>query len=156
MKAFDNRFYQRVCKATLDPVLRTCELATELGIHVEVTYLVIPGLNDAVDELRGFCSWVATALGKETPVHFTRFHPDYKMTDVPRTPFETLEQAYTIARESGLLFPYVGNVPAGDYENTVCPNCGHLCIERHGFTPRLHGIDAGCCSKCGTRLAMVT
>ncbi|GAI25329.1 unnamed protein product, partial [marine sediment metagenome] len=90
VKAFDDDFYEKVCKAHLEPVLKTCELAKELDIHLEVTYLVIPGYNDSVDEVRQFCRWVVDKLGSITPVHFSRFHPDYRMTDVPMTPIETM------------------------------------------------------------------
>jgi pyruvate formate lyase activating enzyme len=155
VKAFTDDFYRRICKARLDPVLRTCELAKQLGIHVEVTYLVIPGLNDSLDEVRGFCSWVVEALGVDTPVHFTRFHPDYKMTNVPMTPIETLKQVVDVARDAGIVFPYMGNVLHSEYENTICPGCGAVCVERYGFEPRLRDLKEGCCVRCGTSLSMV-
>jgi len=155
VKAFDDDFYKKVCKARLEPVLKTCELAKELDIHLEVTYLVIPGYNDSVDEIRKFCGWVVEKLGNSTPVHFSRFHPDYKMTDVPVTPIETLLEIYDIAKESGILYSYLGNVPRGEYENTICSNCGNICIERCGYSINLDGIEDGKCVKCGIGLPLV-
>jgi pyruvate formate lyase activating enzyme len=156
VKAFNDDFYKKVCKARLEPVLKTCELAKELDIHLEVTYLVIPSYNDSVDEVRQFCRWVVEKLGSSTPVHFSRFHPDYNMTDVPVTPIETLLKIYDIAKESGILYPYLGNVPRGEYENTICPNCGNICIERCGYSVSLNGIRDGKCVKCGTSISIVT
>jgi pyruvate formate lyase activating enzyme len=156
VKAFDDDFYKKVCKARLDPVLKTCELARELSIHLEVTYLVIPGYNDSVDEVRQFCRWVVDKLGSSTPVHFSRFHPDYRMTDVPMTPIETMLKIYDIAKETGIFYPYLGNVPLGEYENTICPNCGNICIERCGYSVTLNGIEDGKCAKCGTSIPIVT
>jgi pyruvate formate lyase activating enzyme len=123
VKAFNEGFYKKICKARLEPVLQTCERAKELNIHLEVTYLVISGYNDSIDEVRRFCSWVVEKLGSSTPVHFSRFHPDYKMTNISMTPIETLLKTYDTAKETGILYPYLGNVPHGGYENTVCPSC---------------------------------
>jgi len=156
VKAFDDGFYKKVCKARLDPVLKTCELVKELDIHLEVTYLVIPGYNDSVDEIRQFCRWIVDKLGSSTPVHFSRFHPDYRMTDVPATSIETLIKIYSIAKESGILYPYLGNVPRGEYENTICPNCGSICIERCGYSIILDGVMDGKCVKCGTVIPLVS
>jgi pyruvate formate lyase activating enzyme len=155
VKAFDDDFYKKVCKARLEPVLKTCELAKELDIHLEVTYLVIPGYNDSVDEVRQFCRWVVDKLGSSTPVHFSRFHPDYKMTDVPMTPIKTMLRLYDIAKETGIFYPYLGNVPQGEYENTICPNCGNICVERCGYSVTLNGIEDGKCTKCGTSILIV-
>lgn len=155
IKAFTDEFYKKVCKARLKPVLNTCMLAKKLGVHLEVTYLVIPGYNDSVDEIKQFCSWVVEQLGKNTPVHFSRFHPDYKMTDVPMTPMETMFKAYELACDSGVLYTYLGNVPHGDYENTICPKCGNICIGRQGYSINLDGFKDGKCVKCGTDIPTV-
>jgi len=155
VKAFNDGFYKKVCKARLEPVLKTCELVKELGIHLEITYLVIPGYNDSVDEIRQFCRWVIDKLGSSTPVHFSRFHPDYMMTDVPATPIKTLIKIYDIAKESGVSYPYLGNVSLGEYENTICPNCENICIERCGYSISLNGIKDGKCVKCGTIIPLV-
>ena len=156
VKAFDDGFYKKVCKARLEPVLKTCKLAKELGIHLEVTYLVIPGYNDSVDEVKQFCRWVVEKLGSSTPVHFSRFHSEYKMVDVPATSIESLLEIYNIAKESDILYPYLGNVPKGEYENTICPNCGNICIERCGYSVNLNGIEDGKCMQCGTSISIVT
>ena len=110
VKAFTEHFYKNVCKAKLAPVLHTCELAKELGIHVELTYLIIPRFNDDPDEIKKFCGWVVEKLGVETPVHFSRFHPDYKMTEVKSTSLETLLSSYETAKQAGLLYVYLGNI----------------------------------------------
>jgi len=155
VKAFNDDFYKKICKAHLEPVLNTCMLAKELGIHIELTYLVIPTLNDSSDEVNKFCSWVVEKLGNSTPVHFSRFHPDHNMTDIPRTPMETLLKSYDIAKAVGVLYPYLGNVAQGDYENTFCPKCGNVCIERKGFFINLDGSIDGKCVKCGNVLPIV-
>jgi pyruvate formate lyase activating enzyme len=149
VKAFHDEFYRKVCKAKLTPVLQTCERAVKLGIHVELTYLVIPGLNDAADELTGFCRWVNDSLGSSTPVHFSRFHPDYKMRHLSATPTEVLLSAYAKAKDAGLQYVYLGNIPHGEYENTWCPSCGSLLIERFGFSSSIKGLKAGKCIRCG-------
>ncbi len=155
IKAFDDGFYKKVCKAHLEPVLKTCILAKELDIHLEITYLVIPGYNDSADEVRQFCRWIVEKLGSSTPVHFSRFHSDYKMIDVPATSIESLLKIYNIAKESDILYPYLGNVPKGEYENTICPNCGNICIERCGYSVSLNGIEDDKCIQCGTSISIV-
>jgi pyruvate formate lyase activating enzyme len=156
VKAFNDDFYKKVCKARLEPVLKICELTKELGIHLELTYLVIPGYNDSIDEIRNFCRWVVDKLDCSTPVHFSRFHPDYKMTDVRLTSIEKLLRIYDVAKESGILYPYLGNVPHGDYDNTICPKCGNLCIERFGYSVNICGINKGKCNSCGTSIPIIT
>ncbi|MFH1101763.1 MAG: AmmeMemoRadiSam system radical SAM enzyme [Methanobacteriota archaeon] len=150
VKSFSESFYKTVCKAKLKPVLEACELAKQLGIHIELTYLVIPGLNDDLKEVKQFTQWISQSLGVETPVHFSRFHPDYQMTEVKMTPLETLTSCYTTAKEAGLLFVYVGNIPSNEYENTHCPHCNTVWVERHGFTAKVIGIQDGKCTQCGT------
>jgi len=95
-------------------------------------------------------------LGEDTPVHFTRFYPHYKMLDLPPTPFETLMKAFNIAKEEGLKFVYLGNVHHGDYENTYCPNCGNLLIERFGFNAVIKGLEKDRCERCGEKINIVT
>lgn len=149
VKAFTEDFYKKVSKAHLEPVLNTCILAKELGIHIELTYLVIPGYNDSLEEVKEFCNWVTKKLGDDIPVHFSRFHPDNEMMDVPSTPMQTMLKIYDAAKETGILYPYLGNVAHGDYENTFCPNCGSVCISRSGYSIDSHGIKDGKCVKCG-------
>jgi pyruvate formate lyase activating enzyme len=155
VKSFTNDFYKKTCKAKLKPVLDTCKLAKELGIFIELTYLIIPQNNDLESEITEFCSWVVENLGEDTPVHFSRFHPDYKMRDAIATPISTLEKAHAIAKSTGLRYVYIGNVPHGDYENTYCPNCNELLIERIGFSTKQHHIKKGLCPKCDLRLPLV-
>ncbi len=152
VKAFQEQFYQKVCKAKLAPVLQTCEHAKTLGIHLELTYLVIPGLNDAMTDIKAFCQWVAEKLGVETPVHFSRFHPDYKMTDTLATPIHTLLACHTAAKDAGLQFVYLGNIGHGDYDNTYCPSCKNLLIERNGYSSDIKGLVKGTCSRCGASI----
>ncbi len=155
IKAFHEEFYKTICNARLAPVLETCKRAKKLGIHLELTYLVIPTHNDSIDEITSFCHWVVETLGADTPVHFSRFHPDYHLTDVPPTPLDTLTRIYDIAKNEGIQFPYLGNVPHGTYEHTICPHCGATCIERYGFTTKLTGVKNGACRSCGTQLSLV-
>jgi len=152
VKAFHEEFYRKVCKARLAPVLQTCERAKNYGIHLELTYLVIPGLNDTINEVNEFCRWVAGTLGVETPVHFSRFHPDYKMTDVDTTPLNTLTACRTAATEAGLHYVYLGNIGHGDYDNTYCPSCRHLLVERYGFSANITGLSFGKCASCGASI----
>jgi pyruvate formate lyase activating enzyme len=154
VKAFSEDFYKKICKARLEPVLSTCERAKKLGIHIELTYLVIPGYNDSFDEIQQFCRWVVDKLGNETPVHFSRFHPDHNMQDVPRTPMDTMIKIFEIAKGEDLLFPYLGNVSHGDYENTYCPKCGNLCIERDIFSVSFNGLNKDLCNKCGYKFSI--
>ncbi|MBE0519144.1 MAG: AmmeMemoRadiSam system radical SAM enzyme [Thermoplasmata archaeon] len=155
VKAFKDAFYRNVCGARLEPVLRTCEIAHEMNIHIELTYLVIPKHNDTEEELREFSRWVNDKLSPEVPVHFSAFHPDYRLMDVPRTPTSTLERAYRVAKASGLEYVYLGNVHAADKENTYCPDCGSLMIERDGFFVSMNMSKDGVCSKCGRSLNLI-
>lgn len=152
VKAFTDEFYREICGGHLAPVLRACEVSVELGMHLEVTYLLIPGHNDTEQELRRFSEWVAGSLGIDVPVHFSAFHPDYKLTSVPRTPAGRLDAAYDIARSAGLRFVYLGNIRAGDRDDTFCPSCGELAVERDGFYISKSNLDGGRCGKCGADL----
>jgi pyruvate formate lyase activating enzyme len=155
VKSFNPDFYKKICKAKLQSVLDTCVLAKELDIFLELTYLVIPQENDSEEEIKEFCRWVVENLGEKTPVHFSRFHPDYKMRDSIPTPMSSLNRAFDLAHDSGLLYVYVGNVPHGDYENTYCPKCKELLIERIGFSTRHHYATDGICPKCGSKLPLI-
>ena len=155
VKAFRNEFYEDVCKGSLEPVLRTCVLALEMGIHLELTYLIIPGFNDSEKEIAEFCSWVAESLDTSVPVHFSAFHPDYRLTDVSRTPIKKLLAAYDIAGKAGLDFVYIGNVYAGDKDDTYCPRCGSKVIGREGFRVDSQTMNRDCCGKCGASLNMI-
>ncbi|MCD6461875.1 MAG: AmmeMemoRadiSam system radical SAM enzyme [Thermoplasmata archaeon] len=150
VKAFAGDFYRKIVGGRLEPVLATVERAVSLGIYVELTYLLIPGLNDRREEIREFSRW-AVSISPDIPVHISRFFPNYKMTHVPPTPMKTLSEAYDIMREEGLLYVYPGNVPHDSRENTYCPQCGSMVIERVGYHTT-DKTDAGRCPSCGFSL----
>ncbi len=155
VKSYSNDFYKKICKGKLQPVLDTCMLAKKLDIFIEFTYLVIPGENDDEAGLEKFCTWVTEALGENTPVHFSRFHPDYHMLDSQSTPLSTLSKAYEIAKKSGINYVYLGNVPHGEYENTFCHACGNLLIERVGFSTKGYYAQEAKCPKCGEAIPII-
>lgn len=151
LKAFSDRFYVERCGGRLKPVLQTLEAMKRHGIWVEVTTLLIPGLNDSPDELKQLAGFLVS-LGPETPWHVTRFHPDYRLLDRPATPLQTLRTAREIGLEAGLHFVYTGNVPGDDGENTYCHGCGKVLIERRGFSIRIGALKGGTCSGCGAAM----
>ncbi|MFA5002313.1 MAG: AmmeMemoRadiSam system radical SAM enzyme [Methanolinea sp.] len=155
IKAFSEEFYKKVCGARLQPVLDSAVLARELGMHIEVVNLVIPGLNDSPEETGALVKWIVENLGESTPVHFTRFHPEYHMQDRGVTPPSVLEKIYRQARDLGLRFPYLGNVFPHPFENTYCPRCGALCIERRGFSAAFRNLSGHACTKCGETIEYV-
>jgi len=126
-------FYREYTKSSREPVLRTLKILREEGVWVEITNLIIPGANDEPDSIRAMCRWIVENLGPDVPLHFSRFHPNYKLTDRPPTPVETLHMARKIALEEGLKFVYIGNVPGDDGEDTYCPSTGEKVIDRLGF-----------------------
>ncbi len=152
VKAFKDEFYRKVVGGHLEPVLRTVETVHSLGLHVELTYLIIPTLNDGEDEIRNFVRWVHD-IDPEIPVHFSRFFPIYRMTDKPPTPIKTVHRAYKIANEEGLEYVYLGNTWEPEYESTYCPNCNNLLIERVYYNTRIVGLTGDArCSKCGKKI----
>lgn len=155
IKAFSEDFYNKICKGHLQPVLNSTIKAKELGIHIEIVNLIIPGLNDSAEEIKNLADWIVNNLGPKTPVHFTRFHPDFRMQDNKPTPVKTLERAYEIARSQGILYPYLGNVPGHDYENTYCPSCKNLLIKRSGYIAGPVHISGSKCSFCGEETGII-
>ena len=155
LKAFSDDFYRKICGAHLQPVLDAAVRARELGMHIETVTLVIPGLNDSMEEQEALIRWVIEHLGPETPMHFSAFHPDYRMTDRGATPVALLEKICTRAKDLGLRFPYLGNVTHHRYENTYCPACGAMLIERRGFSSRITGLDDRKCTNCGETIEIV-
>ena len=151
LKAFTNKFYKTVCGARLKPVLQTIELMKELGVWVEVTTLIIPGLNDGEQELRDIARFVKN-VGPEVPWHVTQFYPSYKLLDASPTPVATLRRARRIGMEEGLRYVYQGNVPGEGDENTYCYTCNALLIERSGFTLVENRLQDAKCPECGTRI----
>ncbi len=148
VKAFREEFYRKVCKARLEKVLESVEHLNRKGVFIEITYLVIPDLNDDEMEIKEFSEWVVE-LNPKIPVHFSRFHPDHEMLDKPPTPVRTLEKAVEIAKNSGVEYVYIGNVWGHKYESTYCPNCGHLLIEREGFYVIKMDLNGDRCPNCG-------
>lgn len=155
LKSFSDSFYREICGGTLQPVLDAIVLAKSLGVWVEVTNLVIPTLNDSDEEIRKVARWVCKNTGSETPLHFSRFFPQYRMKNLPSTPSGTLERARQIALTEGLKHVYVGNVASPEGENTYCSFCGQLLIERRGFMVLSNELKGKCCSRCGKELAGV-
>lgn len=156
IKSFSDAFYRKVCGGRLQPVLDAAARAKELGMHVETVTLVIPGQNDSMEEMETLIGWVLETLGPDTPMHFTRFHPDYRMFDARPTEIKKLEKIYERARELGLHYPYLGNVGGHPYENTYCPACGALVIERSGYTVRIRGLEDHTCTECGGHIEYVS
>jgi len=153
VKSFRDAYYRGLCKARLEPVLETCRrLVRETDIWVELTTLIVPGQNDSDAELRDIATFIARDLGRHVPWHISRFYPQFHMDDLPPTPEATLERAYDIAKEAGLYYVYIGNLPGGRAESTFCPSCGTMVIERVGYTVRKNLIDDGRCPKCGAEI----
>lgn len=156
LKSFREEFYKKLCKAKLQPVLENLKYLKKRGIWVEITTLIIPGENDDSKELRDIASFIKTELGPDTPWHVSRFYPNYKMLDKPFTPLEILQKAYYIGKEEGLYYIYIGNVPGHQYENTYCPNCNTLIIERIGFRVlKINFGEKNNCPSCGFPIAGV-
>ncbi|MGA8053404.1 MAG: AmmeMemoRadiSam system radical SAM enzyme [Burkholderiales bacterium] len=151
LKFFKPESYRRVSRARLEPILQSIRLYRELGVWVEVTTLVVPGLNDSDEELRGIAEFLVS-VGREVPWHVSQFFPAWKMHDVPVTPVETLRRAATIGREAGLRYVYEGNVPGEKGENTYCYGCGALLVDRYGFRVRNNRIAKGACPDCGANI----
>jgi pyruvate formate lyase activating enzyme len=152
LKAFTEAFYASQCNATLAPVLATLRTLRRLELWTEIVVLVIPTLNDDEAGNREMFRWIAGELGPDVPVHLTRFHPTYKILNLPRTPVETLERLHAIARAEGLHFVYLGNTPGHAAESTWCPHCGERVIERFGFVVGAIRLDGGHCRGCGTAI----
>ncbi len=148
LKAFANEFYQEISQAELAPVLKTLKIIKEEEVHLEIVYLVIPTLNDDMEKIKDACIWIKDNLGKDIPLHFTRFFPNYKLTRLPPTPIRTLERAREIAREVGLRYVYIGNVSGHEGNNTYCPNCKKRLIYRIGYTVVKNEIKNGSCPFC--------
>ena len=152
LKAYNNDFYKSYCGAKLEPVKDTLRLMKKVGVFVEVTTLLIPGLNDNADELKNLATFIRDELGPETPWHISRFHPTYLLTDRGPTPVETILMAREIGLKAGLRYVYVGNVPGEDGENTYCYHCGNLLIQRWGFSIRKNLVENGKCPSCHTTI----
>jgi pyruvate formate lyase activating enzyme len=151
LKSFRDDFYKKRCGARLEPVLTSLRKMKEMGIWVEITTLLIPLLNDSDKELEDIAGFIAT-LGKETPWHISRFHPQFKMLDTPVTSVSALHRAVEIGRRAGLKYVYSGNVPGDEGESTYCFNCRSRLIERYGFQIMSTQLNGNKCKKCGMEL----
>ena len=149
LKGYDEDFYREVCGAELHPVLHAIETIFKAGVHLEIVNLVVPTLNDSLEQLKALSQWVAQDLSPDVPLHFSRFQPLYKLANLPPTPVETLEKAYDLAREEGIRFAYIGNVPGHPGNNTYCPACDEPIIVRRGFAVLEYHLKGGICEYCG-------
>jgi pyruvate formate lyase activating enzyme len=154
LKAFSEDFYRDRCRARLAPVLKAIRAMHEAGIFLEITTLIVPGENDSREEIKQIADFIVS-ISPEIPWHVSRFHPQYKQSTKAWTPAETIFEALESGKEAGLKYVYAGNLPAGRYEHTYCPNCGDMVIERSGFSSRKTGLSDGKCANCGESLNFV-
>jgi pyruvate formate lyase activating enzyme len=152
LKAFSDSFYRKICGATLKPVLDTLVTAKNAGVMVEVTNLLLPTLNDSDEMIKKLCRWVKSDMGAETPLHFSKFFPRYRMRNLPETSQHTMEKARQIALAEGLKFVYVGNLLNTQWSSTNCPGCSKLLVKRSGYRILENNLKNGKCPKCGTKI----
>lgn len=152
LKSFSNDIYMKLSAGALQPVLNSLKTIASLGVWLEIINLVVPGWTDNLDMIKRMCNGLAENRLANTPLHFSRFHPEYKLTQLSATPIGILTQARTIALAAGLKYVYIGNVPGLDAENTICPKCRALVVERKGFTILQNNPVKGACNKCGQKI----
>jgi len=153
LKGFSEDFYRDTIHARLSEVLDSIIEYRKKGIWLEITTLIIPGLNDSDTELQGIADFIVTNLGIDTPWHVSQFYPTYRLTDHPRTPITTLRRARGIGRAAGLRYVYEGNIPGEGGEDTSCPSCSQLLIKRYGYSIVSNMVTDGSCPDCGTSIA---
>lgn len=154
LKGFSEEFYAKIgLMAELEPVLETLKTIKQSGVWLEITNLLVPGVNDNPAKIKEMCVWIKDNLGDDVPLHFSRFMPAYKLMNLPPTPVEKLEEAYKIAKDSGLKYVYIGNVPGNDKENTYCPKCKRLIVGRTGYRISEIDIKNGKCKFCGYKIS---
>jgi len=149
LKGFSDVFYKELSGGYLTPVLETMKTLKSLGVHLEITNLIIPTKNDDISVIGEMCRWIKGELGPETPIHFSRFYPLYKLTGLPPTPISSLEKARAAAMAEGLEYVYIGNIPGHEGENTFCPKCGKMIIRRAGYMVVEINMKEGKCKYCG-------
>jgi pyruvate formate lyase activating enzyme len=152
LKGFNDRFYSEMTLGNLEDVLRTLKILKSEGVWLEITHLIIPGINDDPEETRKLCRWIKENLGPGTPLHLSRFWPMYKLVHLSPTPVSTLEKARQIAQEEGLQYVYIGNVGGTEGEDTFCPKCKAKVIDRSGYVITAIHIAGGRCAFCGNRI----
>lgn len=155
LKGFSDEYYARICEGSLAPVLRTLRVLREEGVHVEITNLVLSGYNDDPAVVKKMCEWIRDNLGNDTPLHFSRFFPMYKLLSLIPTPADRLENLRKIALETGLKYVYIGNIPGHSAENTYCPKCRERVIERSGYSLLSIDLVEGKCRFCGEKIGGV-
>ena len=155
LKSFSDEIYAKLNGGNLQPILNTLKILKSEGVWLEITNLVVPGWTDKPDMIKEMCDWLAKNDFADTPLHFIRFFPLYKLTSLPYTPLETLETARNIAMKAGIRYVYIGNVPGTDAENTHCPGCKKTVIERRGNTILKNDLKDGKCRFCNTKIAGV-
>ncbi len=153
LKCFDDKIYRTLTGGSLDPVLNSLKILKESGVWLEITNLLIPGVTDSPDMVEKMCRWLAHNGFIDTPIHFSRFFPTYKLQDVQPTLESTLKEAALIASSAGLKYVYVGNNPSLNGESTVCPGCGKVVVHRSGYRVIANNISNGSCSYCGEPVA---
>jgi len=152
LKSFSNDIYMKLSAGALQPVLNTLKTIAGMGVWLEIINLVVPSWTDDTDMIKRMCNWLAENGLSGYPIHFDRFHPDYKLTQLSSTPIGVLTQAREIALASGMKYVYIGNVPGLDAQNTYCPKCHELVVERKGFTITQNNLVNGKCKKCGEKI----
>lgn len=152
LKTFDDEIYSKLSGGKLEPVLQTLKTFKEEGVWLEITNLVIPSWTDNLDTVKKMCDWLVKNNLQDCPLHFSRFTPLYKLTQLPLTPIQTLEKARNVALKSGIKYVYIGNVPAHKAENTFCHKCEKIIMERRGFTIIKNELNLGKCKYCGENI----
>jgi pyruvate formate lyase activating enzyme len=152
LKGFDRKYLRQVCGQEREPLLQALKNFKQEGVSVEITNLVVPTLNDDMQTIKKMCVWIKDNLGPDTPLHFSRFTPMYQLRNLYLTPVPTLERAKQTAEQAGLKFVYIGNVPGHSGENTTCPDCEAMLIDRIGYTIKQNNIVKGKCPSCGRRI----
>ncbi|ADP77755.1 Radical SAM domain protein [Methanothermus fervidus DSM 2088] len=156
LKAMSDKFYREICGVpSVDPVLENIVRWKKAGVHIEVTNLIIPKYNDSKEMIRELIEFMVEEVGVDTPLHFTRFFPHYKLSDLPPTYVDTLVKAREMALKMGMRYVYIGNVPGTEFENTYCYECGELLIERRGFGVSKINLDDKACPKCGAKIDII-
>ena len=153
LKSLSNETYEMLNAGTLEPVLNTLKILKEEGVWVEITNLIVPSWTDDIDMIKKMCDWLYENGFEDTPLHFSRFHPDYKLTNLPPTPVDILNKAYEIGREAGLKYVYIGNVPGSHGQDTHCPSCKETVIGRTGYKVDVSKLLDGKCASCKTEIA---
>jgi len=156
LKGFDDSVYRKLNSGKLQPILETLKILKKRGVWFEITNLIVPTYTDNLDTIRRMCDWLVDNLGPDYPIHFSRFHPDHLLTDLPWTPLETLVKARGVAIRAGLRYPYIGNVRGvKDSETTFCPKCDKVVVDRFGYNVQEVNIQNGACKSCDTPIAGV-